>query len=193
MQAAARHYRAYLEIAATHANEHRGEEAAVLTALIKVADADASANRDGEARQGYEAAARYAEASGKRELESLALAHLAELQERSGNVTDAARAYQEALALDDLMADRRGSGIDWLNYGQFLRRHGAAERLVLACLLKAEELLHGAPVEELSAVARARAESEARVGRAAAGIRRNRDEILREALAAAPENSGQIR
>src|SRR5262249_40939866 len=40
MQAAARHYRAYLEIVAAHASEHRGEEASVLSALIKVSDAD---------------------------------------------------------------------------------------------------------------------------------------------------------
>jgi tetratricopeptide (TPR) repeat protein len=188
MQAAARHYRAYLGSVGAHASEHRGEEAAVLTALIKVADADASANRSGEAQVGYEAAARYAQVSGKKELTSLALAHLAELKERTGNLADAARAHQKALVLDDSSTDRRDAGIDWLNYGQFLRRHGGAERLVLACLLKAEELLQGALPEELSAVAKVRAESEARLGREASGIRQNRDGILREALAVTPED-----
>ena len=193
IQAAARHYRAYLESVAAHASEHHGEETAMLTALIKVADADASANRGDEARHGYEAAAQYADIAGEKVLEALALAHLADLQERSGNLADAARAYQKALGLDDSSPDRRGAGIDWLNYGQFLRRHGAAERLVLACLLRAEELLQGAPAEELDAVTKARADSESHVGRDAQTIRRNRETVLREALAADPEGLAKVR
>src|ERR1700676_60727 len=61
VRAATRHYRAYLQIVAAHAGEHRGEESAVLAALIKVGDADAAAGRIGDAGQGYGAAVQYAE------------------------------------------------------------------------------------------------------------------------------------
>ena len=188
MQAAARHYRAYLQIVAAHAGEHRGEESAVLAALIKVADADAVGGRVIDAVQGYSAAAQYAEKSGRKNLRSLALAHLADLQDRQGDVGGALRSYQEALGLDAGSGDSRSAGIDWLNYGQFLRRRGAGERLVLACLLRAEELLKAGGGEELAAVAGARAESEARLGREAGRVRAKGDEILREALAVRAEN-----
>src|SRR5262249_28138725 len=164
------------------------EEATVLAALIKVADADAAAHKVTEARQGYEAAALYAETAGERNLESLALAHLADVLDRSGNAADAARNYQKALGLDDASADRRAAGIDWLNYGQFLQRHGKSEPMVLACMLNAEELLRGAPQEEWNAVVQARAKSEARLGGEVESVRRNRKEFVRESLALNPES-----
>src|SRR5208337_3697968 len=43
--AAARHYRAYLEIVAKAPDKHRGESRTVISALIKVADADATAGQ----------------------------------------------------------------------------------------------------------------------------------------------------
>jgi tetratricopeptide (TPR) repeat protein len=187
-QAAARHYRAYLQIVAARPNEHRGEEVSVLTALIQLADADAIGNRLGDALLGYAAAARYAEKAGQKNLESLALVHQADVQERMGDAEVAARSYQQALSADAGTADRRSAGIDWLNYGQFLLRHGAAERLVFACLLQAEELMQAPGGEELAPVTKARAESEARLGREAERVRRSKDASLREALSLAPES-----
>lgn len=46
-------------------------------------------------------------------------------------------------------------GVDWFNYGQFLRRHHEEPRLVLACLLEAERLL--ARDEKLATVQAVRA------------------------------------
>jgi tetratricopeptide (TPR) repeat protein len=181
--AAARHYRAYLASVAAHPAEHRGEGGAVLAALVKVADADAAANQAAEASKGYAAAIGFAEKSGDKTLESLALTHFADLQEKEGKEAEAAQSYQRALALDAGLSDPRSAAVDWLNYGQFLRRQHQTERLVFACLLTAESLLRGIPGDELSAVSQARAESEARLGREAATVRQSFQAIANEATA----------
>ena len=181
-QAAARHYRAYLKIVAAHPNEHRSETSVVIAALVKVADADAAVNHAGEAAQGYQAAIQFAEKSCDKALESLALVHLADVQEKQSNTVAAAQSYQRALTLDASLSDPRSAASDWFNYGQFLRRQGQSERLVLVCFLRAESLLSTTPGTELSAVAKARADSEAHLGREAASVRGNRDTILQEAL-----------
>jgi tetratricopeptide (TPR) repeat protein len=181
-QAAARHYRAYLQIVASHPDEHRGETNAVLAALIKVADADAVANQQDEALQGYNAAIQFAEKVNAKTLESLALVHLADLQEKRENVASAAAAYQRALAIDASLTDAVSAESDWFNYGQFLRRQHQLERLVFACLLRAEELASAASGAEHATIAQARAESEARLGREASAVRRSSATVAKEAL-----------
>jgi tetratricopeptide (TPR) repeat protein len=181
-QAAARHYRAYLQIVASHRDEHRSETAQVIAALIKVADADAAANHQDEALQGYNAAIQFAEKANDRALQSLALVHLADLQEKREKTAAAAAAYQRALAIDTSLSDPVGAGSDWFNYGQFLRRQHQPERLVFASLLRAEETVNSAPGAKLTTIAQARAESEARLGHEAAALRRSRAAVAKEAL-----------
>lgn len=183
MQAAARHYRAYLESAATHPSEHQGETGVVLAALIKVADADAAVNHGAEASKVYSAAIAYAEKAGDKRLESLALAHFADMHDKQSDIARAAGSYQLALVLDAGLSDPRSAAVDWLNYGQFLHRRHQPERLAFACFLKAEELLSATPdsARELSAVREVRAESEARLGQGAATVRRNVQETAHEA------------
>ena len=181
-QAAARHYRAYLQIVASHRDEHRSETAQVIATLIKVADADAAANHQDEALQGYNAAIQFAEKANDRALQSLALVHLADLQEKREKTAAAAAAYQRALAIDTSLSDPVGAGSDWFNYGQFLRRQHQPERLVFASLLRAEETVNSAPGAELTTIAQARAESEARLGHEAAALRRSRAAVAKEAL-----------
>ena len=186
-QAAARHYRAYLELAAAHPEDNPENSKTRLALYIKVADADATGNRADDAQREYLAASRMAEQAGDGELQSLALVHLAELQEKSGATSDAAQSYQHSLALDASLADPRSAAVDWLNYGNFLRRHGQPEELVFACLLHAQELLSAIPGDELAAVAQARTESEARLGRAAAvKVRASENDALRRALSLDP-------
>ena len=182
-QAAARHYRAYLQIVASHRDEHRNETASVLAALIKVADAGAAANQQDAALPGYNAAIQFAEKANAKTLESLALVHLADLQEKRKNTAAAAAAYQRALAIDASLSDPAAAASDWFNYGQFLRRQHQPERLVFACLLRAEELASTTPGSELNAIAQARAESEARLGREAAAVRRSKPVAANEVLA----------
>jgi tetratricopeptide (TPR) repeat protein len=181
-QAAARHYRAYLQIVASHRDEHRGETGRVIAALIKVADADAVAHHQDEALQGYKAAIQFAEKTHDQALESLALVHLADLQEKRESAAAAAAAYQRALAMDASLSDPVSARSDWFNYGQFLRRQHQPERLVFACLLRAEELVSAASGAELATIAQARAESEARLGRQAAAVRRSSAAVRKEAL-----------
>src|SRR5580698_6535386 len=72
LQAAARHYRAYLEIIAARHDKNPADAGPVLAALIKVADADAAVNHAADAAKGYNAAAGFAEKVGEKTLESLA-------------------------------------------------------------------------------------------------------------------------
>jgi tetratricopeptide (TPR) repeat protein len=181
-QAAARHYRAYLQIVAAHRDEHGSEGATVIAALIKVADADAVTNHQDEALQGYNAAIQFAEKANAKALESLALVHLADLQEKRDGIVAAAAAYHRALAIDASLSDAVSTGSDWFNYGQFLRRQHQPERLVFACFLLAEELVNTAPGAELTTIAQARAESEALLGREAAAVRRSSGATAKEAL-----------
>jgi tetratricopeptide (TPR) repeat protein len=181
-QAAARHYRAYLRIVAAHRDQHSNEGATVIAALIKVADADAAANHQDEALQGYNAAIQFAESASDKALESLALIHLADLQEKRGSTAAAAEAYQRGLNIDASFSDPVSAGSDWFNYGQLLRRQNQPERLVFACFLHAEELVSKTPGTELTTIQRARVESETRLGREAAAVRRSSGMLVKEAL-----------
>jgi tetratricopeptide (TPR) repeat protein len=181
-QAAARHYRAYLEIVASHPKEHSNETAGVLAALIKVADADASINQPNEAFKGYEAAITFAEKANDKTLESLALVHLADLEEKQRNARAAAQAYQRALVLDASLADPVSAASDWLNYGKFLHDNHLPERFVLACFLHADELVKTTPGPVLAIVVQARAESEARLGREALAVHGSSEAVATEAL-----------
>lgn len=179
--AAARHYRAYLQIAAAHPEEYRDKKSSVIAVFIKVADADSAANRPAGAKQEFAAAIDFAVKAGDKTLESLALVHLAELQEKAGDAAAAAQSYQRALRVDATLSDARGAASDWVNYGQFLRRQRQPEHLVFACMLRAESLLSATPGDELSAVVQARSASEARLGRDAAATRRNSEALATEA------------
>jgi tetratricopeptide (TPR) repeat protein len=185
-QAAARHYRVYLQIAAAHPNEFREKRSSVIAVFIKVADADSGANRLAEALEGYNAAIEFAVKVHDQALESLALVHRADLQDKNGYAAAAAQSYERALAVDGGLADSPSAASDWLNYGQFLRRQHQPERLVFACLLRAEGLLAATAGDELSAIVQAREESEARLGRDAAAVRRMSEALLQEALSLPP-------
>lgn len=174
-QAAARHYRAYLKSVSAHKEEHRSEATIIISALIKVADADAEARQFGAALQGYRAATQFAQKIGNAELQSLAFAHSADTQERAGEPGDASQFFQQALLLDETKGDPHAAASDWFNYAQFLRRHNQPEKLIFASLLRAEDQLSATPGEELSVVAKTRQESEARLGPAES--RKTRDHL----------------
>jgi len=101
--------------------------------------------------------------------------------DRDGRTDEAGRAYHSALTFDDGGGDDPGAGVDWFNYGQFLRRHGAEPRIVLACLLRAEALLAGNADAQLDTARAARAEVE----RAHPGSRADVERAPAASLAAA--------
>jgi tetratricopeptide (TPR) repeat protein len=187
LQAAARHYRIYLQLAAAHPAEHRDDARELLSVLIKVADSDAAASRADEAGKGYAEAARLAAKAKENGLESLALVRLADAKEKSGDAAEAARDFQRALILDANSTDKEGVAADWLNYAQLLRHHGQSERLVFACLLHAEELLSGNSSDERAAVVQERSESATRLGRVeAAKVLSAKSALAQEALSLSP-------
>lgn len=115
-------------------------------------------------------------------MQSLALVHLADLQERQADSAGAAQSYQHALQLDAGLADPRSAASDWFNYAQFLRKQKQPERYVFACLLHAESNLQNTPGDELTVVIQARKESEARLGKESVSVRSKLDGIVAESL-----------
>jgi tetratricopeptide (TPR) repeat protein len=184
VQAAARHYRAFLEIIAARHDKNPADAGPVLAALIKVADADAAASHREDAAKGYRAAAGFAEKAGEKTMESLALVHLADLQEKQKDVQGETESYQRALQLDASLSDPRSTASDWFNYAQFLRNEQQPERYVFACLLHAENLLQNVPgtTEVLSVVSEGRKESEARLGKETPAVKRNLDDLVAQSL-----------
>jgi tetratricopeptide (TPR) repeat protein len=187
-EAAARHYRAYLRVVAARPAEHAGDVKHQLAAQIKVADADARAGRVSEAALGYDVAIHLAEKEKDPALESQALVHRAELEADQNRPQRAAAFFQQALALDASVTDRAAVADDWAEYGQLLSAGGLPERLAYACFLHAEELLSAAKVQgpQQVSITGMRAASEVRLGSQAAGVKRQLDAVLKEALAVPP-------
>ncbi len=186
VQAAARHYRAYLQVVGLHPNEHLGEGPAAISALLKVADADADAQRQQQALVGYQAAARFAQKLDNVSLQSLAIVRTAEIQERTGEIAAAAQSFQDAVTLDETRGEPRAAASDWFNFGQFLRRQNQSERLVFACFYRAEDLMSTTPGAQLSAIVKARQETAARLGQVANTLPAQLSKLLSEALSLPP-------
>lgn len=186
VQSAARHYQAYLQVVAKHPGDHPAEGPAVISALIKVADADVAARKIPAAMHGYQAAAQFAEKIKNPGLQSLALAHAADAQDHSGAAADAAQLFEQALAIDETQGDPHAAAIDWYNYGQFLRRHKQPERLVFACLYRAQDLMSTTPGQELTTIAAAVTASQARLGPSAHTLPAQISKLLAEALSLQP-------
>jgi tetratricopeptide (TPR) repeat protein len=186
MQASAHHYRAYLQIAAKRPAEHSGEGATVISALIKVADADTAAKNFKEALIGYRRAGQFAEKMKNSELQSLALAHAAEAQEHAGSIADAAQSFQEALMLDETQGDPKAAATDWFNYGKFLQRQNQPEPLVFACFYRAQDLMSTNPGKELDAIAAEVTASQSRLGPSAAALPPQLSKLLSRALSLQP-------
>jgi len=129
----------------------------------------------------YQSAIALAEHANDAKLESLALAHLADLQDKRNSTAAAAQSYQRALSLDAKAADPRSEGFDWFNYGQFLRRHQAPSDLVYACLLHAENLLQNSDPAELQTVQTARREVAGQLGKKAPTAQKDLPALLARA------------
>jgi tetratricopeptide (TPR) repeat protein len=184
--AAARHYHAYLKEVAKNPGDHAGEGQTVISALIKVADADATAQKIGDALTSYRAAARFAEKLHSPGLQSLALVHAADAQEHAGSVGEAAQLFQQALMLDETQGESRTAAIDWYGYGQFLGRQKQPERLVYACFYRAQDLLSTTPGKELDTAAAELKSSEQRLGSASQGLVLQISKLLSESLSLQP-------
>jgi tetratricopeptide (TPR) repeat protein len=138
---AARHWNAFVSFETTHPNDSTAPRDQITLATIHLADDEARLNQNPASRTQYEFAIAQAQQTANPKIESLALVHLADLQEKLQDLPGAAQSYQRALALDAKGNDRETEGLDWFNYGQFLRRHAIPNNLVYACFLQSEKLL----------------------------------------------------
>jgi tetratricopeptide (TPR) repeat protein len=179
--AAARHWNAFLELAPAHSDDPTVTPAQITSATIQLADDEARVNRKEAALAGYLSAIALAQRDKNTQLESLALAHLGDYQEKIGDAPGAAHSYQRGLVLDAQSLDSRGEGFDWFNYGQFLRRRGVSLELAYACYLRSEILLAGKGGENLQTVETARHEVEIQLGKKAISAQKNLPELLARA------------
>ena len=179
--AAARHWNAFLQLAAAHPDDPTATPAQLDSATLQLADDEARMNQKQAAMAGYLSAIALAERDKNLQLESLALAHLGDYQEKVGDAAGAAHSFQRGLSLDANFKDPRSEAFDWFNYGQFLRRRGVDLELAYACYLRAEILLGGKGGENQQTVETAHREMEMLLGKKAATVQKNLPELLMRA------------
>lgn len=183
--AASRHWNSFLQFAGSGAFSASQDPALgrqqVTSATIQLADDEARTNQESTALVEYNSAIALAEKSKDAKLQGLALAHRADLQDKSGDAAGAAQSYQRALALDATSEDARSEAFDWFNYGQFLRRHDQPDELAYACLVRAENLLAGTDGGDLQTVQAARAQLASRMGAKGGIAQKNLPKLLAQA------------
>jgi tetratricopeptide (TPR) repeat protein len=193
--AAARHWNSFLQLANAQPADASQDPALarqhVITAAIQLADDEARTNQAPTALARYDSVVALAEKGNDAKLESLALAHRADLQDKTGDIPAAAQSFQRGLALDSKTGDPRSEAFDWFNYGQFLRRHNQPDELVYACLLNAESLLAGTSGRDLATVHAERLQVASKMGKKADVTQKELAALLARAASvrlASPEN-----
>ncbi|MBA3713265.1 MAG: tetratricopeptide repeat protein [Pyrinomonadaceae bacterium] len=183
MKEAIPHYEQGLALLAAGQGPESLDPGTATSATLKLAGAYARTNNTERALALYEQIIEVAEKSGEKAHLSFALVNAADVYAAHGQTDRARQFYRRALALDASAGDARAEGADWFNYGQFLRRNNSPGRLVLACFLKAEDILKGKPeaVAGLETVAKVRREFETSLGAEASAVRRDFQSVAEEA------------
>jgi tetratricopeptide (TPR) repeat protein len=182
-QPAAVHYSAFLGKISRPASSAlaRPEPDKVIAIILRMADCQARSFQNEQAVRSYQLAEKLASQTRQPKLESVADINEAALQAKTGKLGEALRLYQQALKLDDSIADRRSSAKDWFIYGHFLDDAGFPARLVYACYARAFSLAEPDVSFQKSTTA-AMKEVGTRVGPEPAAIRRSPESAAREAL-----------
>ena len=182
-QAAAAHYRSFLEEVAQRKGPDHPTADFVIGVVLRMADCQARSSQKDAALKSYQMAEKLAQQIGNANLESVADVNQAELQAASGKLDETLRLYQRALLLDNSLSDKAASAVDWFAYGKFLDQAGFSTRLAYACMMKSESLARSLPNSPLPASAVAtRQQIEKHLGAEAVALRRNPDPALQEAL-----------
>ena len=179
--AAARHWEIFLRLAASQPDTTAVTSEQIISASIQLADDESVIKQPDAALARYRSAVALAESANNLKLESLALAHLADLQDKRKDTAAAAQSYQRGLSLDAKAGDPRSEGFDWFNYGQFLRRHQLPNDLAYACFLHAENLLASADPAELQTVQTARRQVGSQLGKKALAAQKDLPALLARA------------
>ena len=185
-QAAASHYNAFLQNVVRQAPQNRPAPEGVIAVALRMADCQARSSQPELAMKSYHLAETLAAQTRLPKLESVADVNEADLQARAGKVDEALKLYQHALQLDESAADNTASALDWFAYGRFLDEAGFPPRLAYACMVKSESLSQSLPKEAIpESVVSTRTQVEKRLAStpSVAGLRRDPEPALREALA----------
>jgi len=188
-QVAASHYNSFLEQIARQPQDRPAPEK-VIAIVLRMADCQARSSQADLALKSYHLAEKLATQTRQPKLESVADVNEAALQSKSGKLDDALRLYQQALRLDDSIADASASAEDWFAYGRFLDDAGFPARLAYACMVKSERVtqsLHSTAVPVAQTAARLEVEN--RLGASAASVRRDPEPVLQEAVKRIPSRS----
>jgi tetratricopeptide (TPR) repeat protein len=177
-----RHWKAYLDATPAQSSGSTSAAAQTIAATVQLGDDEAQLNQPADAARSYTNALEMAQQMKQPKLASLALVHLADVQEKAGDLAGSMRSYQRALSIDTTSGDSYAEGLDWFNYGQFLRRRGVEDDLVYACLVRADTLMSAKAGPELKTVRAVRRQVQTKLGKRAATAETNVDALLDRAL-----------
>ena len=182
-QEAAAHYRSYLESLAQQNGGSRPSPDFIIGILLRMADCQVRSSQTDFALKSFVMAEQLAVQTKQPKLESIAALNEAGLLAKMGRLDDALQGYQRALQLDNGNSDTDAAAVDWFAYSRFLNEAGFSDRLVYACLIKAEaeaKLGSKSPLPE--SVTNIREKLEKRLGGTAISIRRDPEPALQQAL-----------
>ncbi len=181
-QAAASHYNAFLaKVAAQKTDRPPADK--VIAIVLRMADCQERSSQTELAIKSYQLAEKLAVQTQLARLESIADVSEAELQARNGKLDAALELYQNALRLDNSIADTSATAEDWFAYGHFLDAAGFNPRLAYAGLIKSESVRQSLPNPEIPpSLTAERQQIGNSLGTAAAAIRRNPEPLLQQAL-----------
>jgi tetratricopeptide (TPR) repeat protein len=183
-QAAASHYRAFLNQIARQKAQDRPQPDRVIAVALRMADCQSRSAQLELAAKSYHLAEKLAAETHQTKLESIADVNEAALQTKMGDLDEAMRLYQHALTLDQTSGDDSSAAQDWLLYGRFLNDAGFSPRLAYACLVKAEATTKSLSNPDVPPVLiSTRRQLEQRLGASAEAIRRDPTLTLSQALA----------
>ena len=178
-------YERYLGLLA-EAPDQRLDPKEVIGITLKLAQAYGGLKQLDRSVTYAQKAAELSAQAGEKSMLSAAYSTLAQAFADAGKGTEAQSFYKRSIQLDRETGESRQEGFGWFKYGQFLKRSGQSDRLVLACLIKAEQLLKPTQSKEIDLIAEARRLEENTLGKDAAAVGRDLDSLLSELLTLEP-------
>ena len=139
------HYEQYLALVANRtsaAEELAPQPDLILKVVLQLALTCEDAGDDEAAAHFFSQAAALAEKIGDKPGLIQALIHSADIKGRHGRNVEALADFQRGLILESA-GSVEGQADHWFKYGKFLQQVKASPRLILACFVKADVLVHG--------------------------------------------------
>ena len=177
--AAATHYTAFLDHVARSGT--RPDPNVVLPALMKLAACQLRLNHPEQALKVYDLGRTIASQTNQPKMESVASLNQAVLESKSGQNRNALVLYQRAVTLDRTMNDA-SEAADWQAYALFLNDRGYDQKVIYACLVRAESILDSAHAHLHPSSQQLRFRLESALGKDSGPIRKNPAPLLQQAL-----------